>query len=480
MKKENVLSSLLFKFLERCGVHGVQFVVGIVLARILSPGDYGIQAIVMVFITIANVFVQTGLSTALVQNKDTSEDDYSTVFIINLGISIVLYLVLFVSAPFISGIYANGKLCLMIRVLASVLFFGAYSSIVNAMLIRAMRFKTILKRSLLSSIISGLVGIILAMMGAGIWALIIQQITAYFSESVILFLTVRWFPKVHFQKKRAGVLVGFGWKLTLAAFIDAIYKELRSVLIGKKYTPDVLGYYNRARQFPQLLVTNINGVIQTVMLPVLSEYQDEKSRLKAVMRRSMKTSTYVVFPMLAGLAGIAPSLIRILLTEKWMPCVPMLQLLCFNMAFYPIHTANLQAINAMGRSDIYLKLEIIKKSIGVSILVIAYIVFESIYAIVVGGLIGTVLESILNAFPNRKLLRYSYLEQIKDIFPSIGLTLIMFVSVLVAGRIMLSDILVMFIQIIVGVSVYIGLSMLFHVECFEYLYITVKGIIKRK
>ena len=479
MKKERVLSSLLFKFLERCGVQGIQFVVGIILARILSPEDYGLLAIVMIFTTLANVFIQTGISTALVQNKETIETDYSTVFYVNFGISAILYGVLFYAAPLVARLYDNEQLILMLRVLSVILFFGAYNSIVNARLTRAMQFKIILKRSLISSCISGLIGITLALWGAGIWALIVQQIMAYFCESLILIITVRWIPKLCFQIDRAKVLLDFGWKLTLSAFIDALYKELRSVLIGKKYAPDVLGYYNRARQFPQLLVTNINGTIQTVMLPVLSGYQDKKEKLKSVMRRSIKTSTFIVFPMLAGLAAVAPGLIKILLTEKWMPCVRILQLLCVNMAFYPIFTANLQAINAVGRTDIYLKLEIIKKTISVLILTIAYFVFESIYAIVIGGIIGTVLESVVNAYPNRTLLSYSYIEQIKDILPAVGLSVIMFGIVTLIGELSLPILLLLIIQVLVGVATYISMAKLFRVECFKYLISTIKSLTKK-
>lgn len=469
MKREKVLSSLLFKFLERCSVQGIQFIVSIVLARILTPEDYGLLAIVMVFVTLANVFIQTGISTALIQNKQTKEEDYSTIFFVNFFISIVLYVLLYVSAPLIGKVYENEQLVLMLRVISVILLFGAYSSIVNARLNKELRFGIILKRSLISCTISGVIGIFLALVGAGIWALMVQQIMVYLLEAVIFYATVRWIPKLYFQKGRAKELIGFGWKLTLASFIDALYKELRSVLIGKKYTPDVLGYYNRARQFPQLLVTNINGAISAVMLPVLSGYQDEKQKLKSIMRRSIKTSTFIVFPLLAGLAAIAPALVKILLTEKWMPCVPILQLLCVNMMFYPIHTANLQAINAVGRSDIYLKLEVLKKTVEVIILAIAYAVFESVYAIVIGGIIGTVLESIINVYPNKKLLSYSYFEQINDILPSIVLTLIMYIVVILIGKLTLPVIFVLIIQVLTGVAVYVFLAMLFHVECFEYL-----------
>lgn len=478
MNKQNVLSALFFKFMERCGVQGVQFVIGIILARILSPDEYGLLAIVTVFTTLASSFIQQGIGTALVQSKETTDDDCSTVFHINLGLSIILYLLLFFTAPLIGKVYGNDSISQMIRWLSVTLFFGSYTSIVNAKLTKKLRFKLIMKRSIVSVSISGVVGIGLALSGAGIWALVVQNICHHICDSIVLYLSVRWLPKMIFQKERAKRLFDFGWKISVASILDTLYKELRSVLIGKKYAPEILGYYNRARQFPQLLITNINGAIQSVMLPVLSNYQEDKKQLKAVMRRSITTSTFIVFPMLAGLAAVAPSLVKLLLTDKWMPCVPMMQLLCLNMAFYPIHTANLQAIKAVGRSDIFLKLDIFKKIIGASILLTAFFAFESIYAIVIGGIIGTVLESIINAYPNKKLLDYSYLEQIKDIFASICLSLLMFVIVLMLGEIKASLIVILLIQITAGIVVYTFMAKIMHVEIFEYLCTTFGKVLK--
>lgn len=365
--KSKVLSSLLWKFMERGGTQGIQFIVQIVLARILLPNDYGIISLIAIFITIANVFVQSGFNTALIQKKDANETDFSSVFYLSLFVAALLYVTLFSTAPFIANFYDTPQLVAVLRVLSITLFFGAFNSIQNAVISKKMQFKKLFFSSLGSMILSGMIGIVLAYAGFGVWALVAQQLINQFSIIVILWFTIKWRPKLIFSFERIKELFSYGWKLLVSSLIDTLDKNLRSLIVGKIYSPSMLGFYNRGDQFPQLIVSNINGSIQSVMLPALSSEQNNKQRVKEMVRRSIITSSFLVLPMMIGLAVIGEPLVKILLTDKWLPCVPFLQVFCLSYALWPIHTANLQAINALGRSDIFLKLEIIKKIIGLAI-----------------------------------------------------------------------------------------------------------------
>jgi len=282
-------------------------------------------------------------------------------------------------------------------------------------------------------------------------------------------IAVKWRPKLLFSFERVKTLVRFGWKLLASSLLDTGYMNLRTAVIGKKFPGDTLGYFNRGKQFPELVMNAVNGSIQSVMLPVLSEKQDERAQMKQMMRRSVMVSSFLVLPMMAGLAAVAEPLIRLLLTDKWLPCVPFLQICCIDFAFYPIHTANLQAINAMGRSDVFLKLELIKKSYGIVILVLSVVLFDSVYAIAWGAVVSTLLSAVVNASPNRRLMGYGYLEQMKDVLPSIALSLVMFAAVSAAGMLPLPTILLLCVQIITGMLVYGALALLFRLEAAQYL-----------
>jgi len=479
-QKKVVISSLIYKLLERFSHQGIAFVVQIILARILDPTDYGVLTILTIFITISQVFVQSGLNTALIQRNDINEKDFSTVFYLSLIIAGVLYLILFISSPFIAAFYRMPEIKNVLRVLAIILIPGAFNSIQNAKIAREMQFKKLLYSSLGAVIISGIVGIYMAIKGYGVWSLVGQQISNQFSICIILFFVVRWKPMIVFEFHRLKMLFSFGWKLLLSNLIDTTYKELRSLIIGKKYSPSTLGYYNRGKQFPELIVNNINGSIQSVMLPTLSKVQDNKERMKQIMRRSIVTSAFFLFPVLMGLAVVSESLIVLLLTEKWLPCVPYLRIYCFIFAFYPIHTANLQAINAQGRSDQFLKLEIIKKIYGIVVLFISVAFFDTPLAIALGGAITTIISCFVNASPNKRLLNYSYMEQLKDILPTLIITFIMGTIVYTINFLKLSNILTLILQVLVGIVVYIMLALIIKLESFKYLLNIIKSVIVRK
>lgn len=478
ISKTQVLSSLFWKLMERGGTQAVSFIVSIILARLLLPEDYGIIALVVIFTSIAGVFVQSGLNTALIQKKDADEADFSSVFYLSLFIACLIYIILFLAAPFIAAFYKIPEITPVFRVLSITLFFGAFNSIQNAVVARNMEFKKLFFSSTGAILISGTVGIYMAYTGFGVWALVGQQISNQLFVTLILWFTVKWRPQLLFSLERVKALFSFGWKLLVSALIDTVYRDLRSLIIGKLYAPAMLGFYNRGQQFPSLIVSNINGSIQSVMLPVLSSQQDNRPRVKEMMRRAIVTSSFLIFPMMVGLATIAEPLVRILLTDKWLPCVPFLQIYCASYALWPIHTANLQAINALGRSDIFLKLEIIKKIIGLSILAIT--VFYGVYAIALGGVLSGLISSFVNAYPNKHLINYSYKEQVIDIMPSLLLSLTMGVIVHTIKWLGLSALFTLTIQVIAGFVLYVGMAWLFRLECFRYLVSTIQEIFANK
>ena len=476
--KETIINSLLWKLMERSGVQGIQFILQIVLARLLTPDDYGIIALIAIFIVIANVFVQSGLNTALIQNKDSNDDDFSSVFYLSFFVATILYIILFLTAPTIANFYGVKQLVPVVRVLAITLFFGAFNSIQNAIIAKTMQFKKLFFSSSIAITISGILGIILAYSGFGVWALVAQQLLNQIIIVIVLLIILKWYPKLVFSFKRIKILFRYGWKLLLSSLIDTIYMNIRSLIIGKIYHPAILGFYNRGDQFPQIIVSNINGAIQSVMLPALSNEQENKEKVKNMVRRAIVTSSFIIFPMMIGLAVVAEPVVKILLTDKWLACVPFMQIFCISYALWPIHTANLQAINALGHSEIYLKLELVKKILGTVILVIS--LFFGVYAIAIGTLVSGVISTFINAHPNKKLLNYSYIEQIKDILPSLLISSAMGIITYFIKFLCLGSLLTLVIQILLGGIIYIFLAKIFKLECYIYLLETLKTMINGK
>jgi O-antigen/teichoic acid export membrane protein len=473
--KSKVIISLFWKLMERVGTQGIQFIVQIVLARLLLPEEYGTIAIIAIFISFANVFVQYGFNTELIQKKNADDVDFSSVFYMSLFVAGVFYFVLFFTAPFIAEFYQNQDLIPLLRVLAITLFIGGLNSIQNAVVARKLEFRKLFFSSLGAMLVSGLVGILMAYNGYGTWALVAQQLSNQMTIAIILWFTVKWRPLLLFSMVRLKELFSFGWKLLVSALINILYMDSQSLIIAKIYSPTMLGYFNRGQQFPALIVSNINGSIQSVMFPALSLQQENLQRVKEMVRRAIITSSFLIFPMMVGLAVIAEPLIRILLTDKWLPCVPFLQISCAAYALLPIHTANLQAINALGRSDIFLKLEIVKNVVGLIILGIS--LFFGIYAIALGMFISSLTSSFINAYPNKKLLNYSYLQQIKDIFPSLSLALIMGALIYCISWFNLNPLLTLTFQISAGSLLYFGMAKIFKFESFAYIIITIKQML---
>ena len=458
--------ALLWKLLERFGVQGVQFILQIILARLLTPEHYGVLAIMIIFTTLANVFIQNGFNTALIQNKDVTEEDYSSVLWVSLGVAGILYGIIFFCAPFIASFYEMPEIVKPFRVLALMLFPGALNSVQLAKVSREMDFKKVFYSNVGAIVVSGVAGIVIAKLGGGLWALVAQTMLNIFVATVVMQFTSKL--KIYFKVSlaRIKVLFAYGWKLLVSGLIDTLYQDLQSLVVGKKYNSATLGFFNRGKQFPQFLMNSINGAVQSVMLPAMAEKQDAKEQLKELTRRSITVSAYVVFPMMAGLAGIAEPLVRLLLTDEWLPCVPYLQIYCVSFAFYPVHSCNLQAINAIGRSDMFLKLEIIKKSYGLIALIIAVFCFNSPMAIAMTAIITGFLSFFVNAAPNKKLINYSYAEQMRDLVPSFLSAVIMCAAVLAVGLLKLNTIVTLLIQVVVGVGIYLTLSAVFKLKPF--------------
>ena len=478
INKFNVISNLFWKLLERGGTQGVQFLVQIVLARLLLPEDYGIIALVSVFIVIANVFVQSGFNSALIQKKKADEIDFSSIFFLSLFFAFILYLIIFFSSPFVANFFSEPLLKPVLRVLSIILFFGAVNSVQLSIVSRELKFKKLFFSSLLSISISGFIGISLAYKGLGVWALVAQQISFQSLLMIVLWFTLKWRPKVAFSLKRVKSLFSFGWKLLVSSLVDKIYMDIRLIFIGKMYVSSVLGSFYNGQIIPKTMVSNVNGSIQSVMFPVLSSQQDNRKTVKKMVRRSIVTSSFLIFPIMIGLASIAEPFVKIILTDKWLPAVPFLQIFCLSYALWPIHTANLQAINAIGRSDIFLKLEIIKKSIGLIILSVSLL--YGVYAIAIGMVVSGLIGTFINAYPNKKLLDYGYKEQIIDIMPSLVLSTIMGIIVYSIQFLHLATWLTLIMQVSTGIIFFFGMAKIFKLECFDYLIATFKEIIQSK
>lgn len=478
MNNKSVLSNFIWRFLERCGAQGVTLIVSIVLARLLDPNVYGTIALVTIFTTIMQIFVDSGMGNALIQKKDADDLDFSSVFYFNIVMCSVLYLIMFFLAPFIAKFYKIPELTAVVRVLSLILVISGVKNVQQAYVSRHLMFKRFFFATLGGTIGAAIIGIIMAYFGFGVWALVAQMLFNTTIDTLILWITVKWRPKKMFSMQRLKSLFSYGWKLLISALLDTVYNNIRQLIIGKVYTKSDLAYYNNGKKYPEYLVSNINTAIDSVLLPTMSNEQNHPERVKSMTRRAIKTATFIIMPLMVGFAVCSRQLVSLILTDKWLPSVPFMQIFCISFAFYPIHTANLNAIKAMGRSDLFLKLEIIKKSIGVVTIIIA--IKFGVMAMAYSMLITSFISQVVNSFPNKELLNYSYLEQVKDMLPQIILSLVMGAIVYAVTFLKLSSVITLVIQIPVGVVVYWVGSKLFHIESYEYIVGMLKNFRKKK
>lgn len=476
--KSKTLSGIIWRLAERIGAQGITFLVSIILARLLDPDDYGLIAMVTVFLTISNVFIDSGLGVSLIQKKDADDLDFSTVFYFNIVLCIILYIIMFIAAPFIADFYHSRELTRVLRVLSITIIISSVKNIQHSYVSRHMLFRKFFYSTLGGTIIAAIIGIIMAYMGCGVWALVAQQLINSFIDTVILWFTVKWRPIKAFSIERLRSLFSYGWKVFASAMLNTVYDNLRQLIIGKVYTSEDLAFYNRGRQFPHFIVYNLNTAIDSVLFPVMADAQDDFNRVKAMTRKSIRISSYVLWPIMLGFCIVAEPFTRLVLTEKWMPIVPYLIVFCISGAFQPIHTANLNAVKAVGRSDLYLKLEVKKKIIGMAIIFIS-MPFGPFF-IAIGQLAYNVIAQLINASPNRKLLGYGYIDQLKDIFPYTLIASIMACCIYPIKFLGFNDWLTLFLQIFVGAIVYLVESKLFKLEIFDYVLDIVKNSFKRK
>lgn len=468
--KGKTISNFKWRLLERICSQGTSMAVAVILARLLMPSDYGVVAAVMIFINICDIFTTEGLASALIQKKDADQLDFSSMFYLAIVFSMGIYVILFFLAPFISQFFSEGYELLtpILRVLCLRIPVSAINAIQQAYVSRHLMFKKFFWSTSIGTLVSAFVGVGMAFYGMGPWALVAQNLTNAVIDTGVLWFTVKWRPIWRFSFKRARKMFSFGGKLLVAGLVDSIYSELRGLIIGYKYSPANLAYYNKGSRFPEMLVHNINFSLMSVLYPVMSKFQNNRDRLVRLVVRSIKLSTYVIFPIALGFAAVARPFVSLLLTDKWLPCVPYIRIFCIFYAFYPMYSASLQAIKAIGRSDIYMVTEIAKKVVGIACLI--FTVPFGVYWIAMGAMISKFFVYVINAIAVRKALDYKIGRQIKDLIPNILLVAVMYFLVDRLPYPQDSDLAELIIKCVGGCVIYIGLSVLSRNESFFILW----------
>ena len=430
---------------------GVMFLVGLILARLLSPEEYGLIGICLIFTTVLNGIVESGFSNALIRKKTVSDEDYNTMFLTNLAISIVLYLLLFATAPFVADFFHRQELTALVRATGLVLFCNALSITQVTILTKRIDFKTKTKASLFSAVISGVVGIAMAFGGFGVWALVAQQLARQFFYTAGLWMLNHWYPKFSFSKDSFCYMWGFGWKLLVSGILNNVWNQLYQVVIGKCYTPATLGQYTRSQEYASIFSSNITSIVQRVSYPVLAEIQDDKARMVEGYRKVIKMTMFVTAVCMISLGAVSEPLIYCLIGEKWHEAATYLPLICISMSLYPLHAINLNMLQVQGRSDIFLYLEIIKKVIAVVPISIG--IFVGIYWMLVASIFTGIVSYFLNSYYTGKSLGYSSWKQLRDVAPSYGIAFAIAVVVYFLKYLSLSYWIVLPLQVLIGIVV---------------------------
>lgn len=473
-----VFKSLFWKFFERLGTQLVSFIVSIILARLLLPEQYGAIALIMIFINVCNVIIDGGLNTALIQKKNADNIDFSTILYSSILISAILYVILFLLAPYIAEFYHLPILKNVIRILGINLIFYAVNSIQRAYVSKHMLFNKLFYSSFISVVFSGTIGILLAYKDFGIWALVAQSLSCTIITCVIMWFTIKWRPVLLFSFDRFSQLFSYGWKIFMANFITVIFVEIRKLFIGKLYTPSNLAYYEKGEQFPSLIMNNIFTSIQTILLPTLSECQDDRTRVKAIMRRSTMMSCFIIYPLMVGLIVTAEPLINLLLGEKWQGVIPFMQIMCVANFFRPITISNWEAIKALGYSGITLKLEVLKKVVDIIILLVS--INLGVKAIAWGMVVFNFLCVFINLAPNVKLLNYKIHEQILDAVPTFVISVVMGMIISLLRYTHMDNLGLLGSQTLIGIISYIFLCHIFKEQSYTYLLNLIKVKLKNK
>lgn len=472
--KQKTAKGVLWSSIEQFSVQIIQFVLGLIMARILSPHDYGLVGMILVFIVIAQVFVESGFANALIRKQNRTEVDYSTAFYFNIVVGIVAYFVLFFVSPYIADFYDEPLLEPLTKVVALTVFINSLGIVPRARYTINVDFKTQAKATTISVLISGIIGIWMAYSGYGVWAIVWQSVIRNVLNVVFLWLFAKWLPLFQFSWVSFREMWSFGYKLLLSGLIDRIYGNIYQLIIGKVFSAQDLGNYSRAEQFASFPSSNINGVISRVTYPILSSVQDDDVRLERVYRKYLRLSAFIVFPLMVGLSALAEPLIISVLTEKWSSAIILLQIICFCMMWYPIHSINLNLLQVKGRSDLFLRLEVIKKIMGACILCITVPI--GLIAMCIGSIFSAIFSLIINASYTGKLINVGFWLQMRDLFPILLLSLFMGVVVFLSTMFIPSNIVKLVVGVVVGIIFYIGVAYLFKMEEFSDLL----SLVKRK
>lgn len=453
--KNKTVRGVGWSFADSALGHGITFLVGLVLARILSPDEYGLIGIITIFVTVLNSIVDSGFSNALIRKKNATDDDFNTAFLTNLVLSIVLYIILFLCSPAIAHFFEREELVSLTRVMGLVVIINALSLIQNTILTKRLDFKTRTKVSVISAVFSGIIGIGMALAGFGVWSLVGQTLSRNLLYTVCLWLFNRWWPRFVFYWNSFKEMWSFGWKLLVSSLIDATWKELYQVVVGKFYSPATLGQYTRGKQFATFFSQNLTVVVQRVSYPALSEIQDNKVRLARAYRKVIKVTMFVTSVLMFFLGAVAGPLVYCLIGPQWHQASTFLPLICVSLSLYPLHAINLNMLKVQGRSDLFLKLEIVKKIIAVFPILLG--IFIDIYWMLVGSIISGVISFFLNSYYSGKFLGYSSFMQLMDILPSYVIALVVSLSVFFLKYLPISDFIILPLQIIVGTAVFFAI-----------------------
>ena len=447
--KNKTVNGLAWSALDNTARYGIQFVIGIVLARLLSPDDYGLLGLVGIFTVVCTALVNGGFTTALIRKKDATDDDFNTVFICNLSMSLFLYALIFVCAPLIAEFFGRDELVALVRVSSLGLIIGALALVQQTRLTKRIDFKTQTKITLVSSAMSGIVGIAMALLGFGVWALVAQQLASHVLSTIQLYIYNRWLPRPSFSVASFHDLFGFGWKMMLSALLDAVWKELYQVVVGKFYNPATLGQYTRGQHYAKLFSQNLTMVVQRVTYPVLSSIQDEPERMVSAYRRIIRTSMFITAVTLLFLGAVSEPLIYCMIGPKWHEASTYLPLICLNSTLYPLHAINLNMLQVQGRSDLFLGLEVVKKIIALAPLFIG--AFVGIMPMLYANIVVGIASYFLNSHYSGRLLGYGSWMQIKDVAPSFGVAAAVALSVWFLKYLSLSYWVILPLQMAVGI-----------------------------
>ena len=479
MKSKSVGASLILNLIDRIGVKGIGFVISVLLARLLEPKAFGLIAIITAITLISQNFVDSGLSTALVQNKSVDDNDYSTVFYMSFSIALLLYMLLFFSAPLISSYYGLKELTMPFRIMALTLPVYSYSSVQAAKMTREMQFDKMLVCNIIVTILTGVIGVTMALYALQLWALVFYYLSSSVLRCVSYSFAVKWRPKPVFSAARAKELFNYGYKILFSGLLCAVFDNIRTLIIGKTYSPAELGYYDRGNQIPTVVSTTLDSVFKSVMLPVYSDAQENREKVKSLLRRTVIQNSLINFPAMVGLAVVAEPLVRLLYTDKWLFCVPFLRVLSLANITISIQSPCLISIKAVGRSDIYLKLEIVRRIVLAAILLLS-LCFGSLQAIAIGWLVSNVIDLVIIMVPVKRLIGYSWTDQFVDVLPYLIISAVMGGIIYCIGFLELSIPLILSMQVAVGIMVYFLTALVFKADGMTYLLGKLKGLPGRK